>query len=119
MRIVNAYSFDFDPLVHAQQFVGESMTIPDQSLSIRDLINRYTMGRPIPTAEGVYTGDDDDLPDLDRMTIQQRMDYSRDLDAFVNTTTMELKRSAAAKQSAKDIVNNATPAPKPDSNDAV
>lgn len=52
-----------------------SMTIPDESLSVREIMERYARGLPL---QGVrvpeYHGEDDDLPDLERMELTDRMD---------------------------------------------
>lgn len=47
---------------------GVSMTVPDQTLSLRELIDRYTRGVPVRTHQPVYNGDED-LPDFERLDL--------------------------------------------------
>lgn len=53
---------------------GEIMTVPDQSLSIRKLLEDYTRGLPLPGAKEVYYDEDDIYPninDMDLVDIQE------------------------------------------------
>lgn len=55
----------YSPVDDKEKIFGESETIPDQSLSVRDIITRYRRGSmELPPIE---TGDDDDIdaPDFD------------------------------------------------------
>lgn len=54
MKVRTWYDFPHD----VEEIVGESMTIPDQSLSVRDILMRYTRGQ-LDLSE-IETGDDDD-----------------------------------------------------------
>lgn len=44
---------------------GVSITVPDQTLSLRTLLDRHTRGLPVPMNQGTYS--DQDLPDLNRL----------------------------------------------------
>jgi hypothetical protein len=69
---------------HLLQYAGEvnnkpSMTIPDQTMSIREIMNRYARGLPIAGEKfPLYEGDDDEnLPDLSRMDKIEKIEATR------------------------------------------
>lgn len=78
MKVYSFYnppSHDFEPVVH------KSETIPDQSLSVRDILLRFTRGSmPIPSID---SGEDDDIdrPDdiSDMIEAQDQVLYGRQL----------------------------------------
>ena len=56
---------------------GISMTIPDQAMSVRDIMVRHQRGLPISARTPIYETEEDqyyDLPDLSRMELQERME---------------------------------------------
>lgn len=65
-----------------------SMTVPDQCLSIREILIRYAKGLPISASDPLYDGEDADfddlLPDPARMDLEER-------EAFRNQAIDELK----------------------------
>lgn len=55
---------------------GVSMTIPAQTLSIREIMKRFASGLPIDGEKvPVYNGEDDDMPDLSKMDLAERQEY--------------------------------------------
>lgn len=53
-----------------------SMTIPDQTMSIREILDRFARGLPLGGQRvPVYNGEDDDLPDLQHMDLADREEY--------------------------------------------
>lgn len=42
-----------------------SLTVPDMSMPLKTLIERYTRGLPIPTLQPIYS--DEDYPDVEKM----------------------------------------------------
>lgn len=55
------------PLVDAETFTQESMTIPDQSMTLREILTRHAQGLPLSDNGRVafYDYDDPDLTDID------------------------------------------------------
>lgn len=73
---------NFDPKRHAgERCVGKSMTVPDQTLPLRVLVDRYTSGQFVHTYEGVYDDAGFEMPDLrslDLTEVEELMSASRD-----------------------------------------
>lgn len=54
---------------------SDSLTVPDQSLSIREIIERTKRGYPVDGEKTVfYNGEDDDMPDIRRMDLTELHD---------------------------------------------
>jgi len=50
-----------------------SQTVPDQSLSIREIMKRYASGLPLGGGkEEIWLGEDDDLPDTTHMDLADK-----------------------------------------------
>lgn len=84
---------------------GISQTLPDQTLPIRTLIERYARGIPMPTKEPIWDGEDNDLPDPLRMDYAERQEYA--LKAAqelleIQTSAKELEASYKAKNALKN-----------------
>lgn len=56
-----------------------SQTVPDEVLSLNELLHRYARGQSVQVLQPVWNGDEEEFPDLDRMTAQERLDYAREL----------------------------------------
>lgn len=56
---------------------GDSMTLPDQSYSVRELFERSGAGMTIMQQPAVYS--DDDIPPLERMDFAERRYYLNEL----------------------------------------
>lgn len=70
---------------YAEAGGGKSKTVPDQSLSIRELIERSQRGYPIDAQYTTfYNGEDEDLPDLRRLDLT-------DLQELKNWTNERIK----------------------------
>lgn len=66
---------------------GISMTIPDMSLSLRQLLDRHNSGGKVKTFEGVFVPPESAVPlNLERMDKIERAALSQDLTDFVATT---------------------------------
>lgn len=51
--------------------IGQSLTVPDQTMSMKTIFERYVRGRPLDASvrEPIYYGDDLELPDVKRMDL--------------------------------------------------
>jgi hypothetical protein len=54
-----------------------SMTIPDQTMSIRTILDRHSRGLPIDGIKiPIYDGEENDLPDWRRLDLTERQELS-------------------------------------------
>lgn len=54
-----------------------SMTIPDQTMSMRTILERHSRGLPIDGIKTpIWTGEDDDLPDWNRLDLAERQELA-------------------------------------------
>lgn len=77
---------------------GPSLTVPDQNLSMRELLDRYVRGEHVEVFTPVFS-DDNDLPDgLEHMTELERIDMSRDVTNFIDTHRNKKKPPALVSE---------------------
>jgi len=79
-----------------------SMTVPDQSMSIKELVTRYAQGLPL---EGervpIYNGEDDDMPDLTHMDLADREAYMLAARQELDEIKEKLNKKAAEQKKAQ------------------
>lgn len=92
---------------------GPSMTEPDMSLSIPELLDRHSRGLPLPFYEDDYT--DLDLPDFGAMDLAEIAEYRERLAEHIEDLQEE-QRLAALHHERKDVQTSAvavSPEPAP------
>lgn len=80
MKLVNWTSYPSLGNVPAETIVGPSLTVPGQTLSLQQLLDRYVRGENVKVFTPVYLGEDSDIPsDLERLDPFERMDMAREI----------------------------------------
>lgn len=79
-----------------------SKTLPDQTLSLKELLDRYTRGLPIsgPQMHPVFNGDEDFFPDVRRMDISEIHDLKQLVKEDIQNQKDDLTKQQTAKQKA-------------------
>lgn len=98
-RILRSWaSYELD---HGERNDMPSKTVPNQSMSIREIFQRFASGQPLSqNTDLVYTGDDPS-PDLKRFDIEEIHEMQRQNVANMRRLSDEMKaRSAANKAKA-------------------
>lgn len=108
-KLVNTWR-DY-PGPQKEKFTLPSLTIPDQTLSLKDLLSRYVRGADVPVFEPVFIDDDSGVPiNLEKMTKQEKIDLARAAKADVQKMQAELQKKQAEKVS--DAEEKPEPKPK-------
>lgn len=71
--VKNIFNAEFFPR-DGERNTKPSLTIPDQTLPIREILSRFAKGLPIGVNTPIYEGEDNDLPDprtLDLVELQE------------------------------------------------
>jgi hypothetical protein len=68
-----------------------SQTVPDMTLSLKELVERYTRGQSVATFTPVYYGEDEEFADVSRMDPIERIEYAR----FIREKIAESRTSLA------------------------
>jgi len=79
-----------------------SLTVPDQTLSLRELVARFTRGQNVATFEPVFDDDADSdlwLPDTNRMTFDEKIDYLENLKDQTAAVKSDLLKRSKKKSS--------------------
>lgn len=75
-----------EPVINYSK-VRKSQTVPDQSMSIREIVRRYVRGIPVDVVrrEGVYIDQqNDDLEKLSRMDFGEKAEYAQAMASEAN-----------------------------------
>lgn len=84
-----------------------SLTVPDQTLSIREIMKRFASGLPIDGEKvPIYDGEEDDMPDLSKMDLAERQEYielAKSELSDLNVKLEEDRRKKAVKPKKEDI----------------
>lgn len=104
---LNANMFDKD----YETPKGESMTVPDQTMSMREIISRYARGLPINASmrQDAYYDEFGEFPDTSNMDLAEvqalRLQYENEL-RDVNKRIREEKEKKAAddRKKANDVI---------------
>jgi len=82
-----------------------SLTIPDQTLSIKQIMDRFSKGLPLDGhREAIYNGEDDDMPDLAHMDLADREQAIKEAQYEAETLADKIKedkKQKALKQAKK------------------
>lgn len=106
MKIKNYANRDSFPKNY-QTFTQPSETIPDQTLSIRQILDRYARGIPMDVKEPLWDENpsiDDLMPDPRRMDLAERQEYA--LQAKQELETIKATINAKKAKKAKDEPKN-------------
>lgn len=77
---------------------GVSMTIPDQTLGIREIMKRFASGLPIDGEKvPIYDGEDDGMPDLSTMDLAERQEYLEDAEKELSDLKAKLESDRLKK----------------------
>lgn len=107
MKVTNKMTWSLDEAVPGRVTIPRkgTKTVPDDSMSMKEIMQRFTTGRPIPETlerEGVYDGnasfDSPDLEQLARMDDNERDEYIKDLRASIAARKADIQAAAAALQ---------------------
>jgi len=92
MTIVNHSNYPFRSSMIFEHHTKASLTVPGQTLSLKQILEKYVRGEHVEVFTPVFT--DEDIPaDLERMTEIDRLELARDIKEKI-----EVVQKASAKQ---------------------
>lgn len=85
-------------------FTMPSMTVPDQSLTVRELMDRFARGLPLGGAKvPIWEGEDDNTPDFSKMDLSEIEDYQLQVQAELEEIRERMNAKSKKADSAKEI----------------
>lgn len=118
-------TFSEDDVQNFEFPIGASETIPNQVLTPKEMLERYTHGLPVPTSiqEPIYS--EMELPDFHKMDIDELHDYQENLQNEIRLNEEAIRASEEAEaeklkelairakiKSEQDSLNNGVADPK-------
>lgn len=103
MKVVNALTYDWTK-VPGETNTKPSLTVPDATMSLRELLDRYGRGLPVNGSEPVYHGEEVELPNLRAMDLTEiqalREASAEQVKNLQEQATNESNTKKAAKEAA-------------------
>lgn len=89
-RVQNSLNYDYT------DWLGEindqpSQTIPDQTMSLKEIIERHTRGLPALGREPIYHGDDIEIPNFSTMDLAEQQEMRENLHDYVEEQQEKLR----------------------------
>jgi len=75
MKVKNSLNYDYKQELEEVNYLP-SMTVPDQTMSIRNIVDRYTRGLPVTGFTPVYDGEDYYMPDPRTLDLVERQELA-------------------------------------------
>lgn len=90
-----------------------SLTVPNMTMSLEELLKRYTRGEQVSVFEPVFNGDED-FPDVENMDVLDRIDLLNQVKVGVNDLRDDIERKRKLPKVDPLVVTPPTPDPGPD-----
>lgn len=111
-RIRNAMNAHLFPL-KKQIITQPSMTIPDESMSIREILDRFSRGLPVGGSRTPIYDDENDMPDIRTLDLAERQElaqhYSEELKSLTNPKKPVKKAEKPQKPDSEEPVDLGDP----------
>lgn len=105
MKIVNAWTYNYKDNP-GEVNTKPSLTVPDQSISVLELYQRFARGLPLEGKEGVYDLDEDGegypVPDFSKMDLAERQEKLEEITEWIDNRKIALKEARDKKQKADE-----------------
>lgn len=89
--------------------LGPSMTIPDQTMSIKDIMARFTRGLPIEGGKTpIYYGEENDFPDMSRLDISERQEIIENYQKELKDIQTRHQQRQASHEPKNGLKNDST-----------
>jgi len=96
MKINNPFNYSGP---HMEENNKPSLTIPEQTMTVRQLIERHVRGLPLDGAKiPIFNGEEDDMPDLRTLDLSEIANLKAENDAFLAEHQKKEAKALADKQ---------------------
>ena len=89
-------------------FTQPSMTVPDQSMSIKTILERYARGLPVGGRLDEYYDEENDLPDPRTLDLAERQELAEQYKNEINEIKSRKKSSTNVDNSVDNSTENKT-----------
>lgn len=85
---IGPVNYDYELHQDAEQIKGESMTVPGEALSVKEILEMHTKGLTLPSRSMQYDGTDDEIDKMPETDITRDPDFDL-ADATMMKDTLE------------------------------
>lgn len=103
MRFITAYNYEVSDIRNYEIPTGISQTVPNEVLTPREMLDRYTRGLPLSTypVEPIYS--EEELPDIQRMDLDELHDYRMELKEAIKADKEQLSAIEAERKTRAEV----------------
>lgn len=83
--------------------IGPSETIPDQSMSLREMVRRHQMGLPVPAGHQPIWDEEDQMPDFRTLDLAEIEEYKNKYLEKIQEIEENQKTVAQRRQEKKEL----------------
>jgi hypothetical protein len=76
MKIRNSNNYDYKEIINEKN-KGIGQTIPDQNMSVREILQRHSRGMSLGAIKTPIFDIDDDTPDIRTLDLSERAEYAQ------------------------------------------
>lgn len=102
-------------MLYPEYNTGESMTVPNQAMSVQEIMLKHARGVPVPRTQNMFYSGDQLYPNIKAMTEMDVTDMLRKNEERMKELDAELDKKRAKRKAAIEAAKKAK-AKKPDSN---
>lgn len=96
-RVINSLNYDYT-LNPGEVNTLPSQTIPDQSMSLRELLDRHARGLPLLGREPIYHGEDMEMPNLATLDLAEQQQMREELREYTKLQRDKLTEQLAERK---------------------
>jgi len=104
MKVRNQYNGKLFPSDGEKNF-GPSLTVPDQTMSIKEILDRYARGLPMEGKVPIYEGEDGDGIDPRRLDLSERQELQMQYSLELEELTKKLNENQNTKKTSPRAVD--------------
>lgn len=95
--------FNFDPDKCKKESSDKpSLTVPDMTLDVKELVSRYIRGQEVDTFNPVYLGEDEEFVDIEKLDEPDRLEYLQSLGKDIVRLQKRVAEEQAADKASPD-----------------
>lgn len=93
--------------IPGEKSIGESMTIPNQALTMKEILLRFSRGQSIPGRmnDEWETEDDEDFSEYDKLDRFEKMDLAMQIKEQIQQTQQSLINGSKTAEKPSDVQN--------------
>lgn len=96
VMIITPYRYDFRG--RTETFLRPTLTIPDQTLTVIEILQRFGTGQPLEGLKAEIYNGDEEIPDVQKMDLEEIAELKLQLDKNIKELKSRIHKAEIEKQ---------------------